>query len=358
MNDSSDPTQSPGAYAASGVDIDAMNRAKRLIGESFASTRRPEVLADVGAFGGLFALKPLGMRDPVLVTSIDGVGTKLKVAFALNRHGSVGADLVAHCVNDILTTGARPLLFLDYLALGDLPPETIALVVAGVAEGCAAAGCALIGGETAQMPGFYPPGEYDLAGTIVGIVERDAIITGRTIAAGDVVIGLPAVGMHTNGYSLARQIFANDDWAAPVPELGMSLGDALLLPHPSYLDPVRRVLDAPVLAGVVRGMAHITGGGLLENIPRVLPDGLSADLDATRWDILPLFRLLQSRGNVAWDEMARVFNLGIGYVLIVSPEQTDAVLDALNDGGALGRIIGNVVARTGEPRVRVEGLPQ
>ncbi len=356
MNEPTNPNS--GAYAASGVEIDALNRAKRLIGESVASTRRPEVLADMGAFGGLFALSPLGMRDPVLVTSIDGVGTKLKVAFALNRHGSIGADLVAHCVNDILTTGARPLMFLDYLALGDLAPETIALIVAGVAEGCAAAGCALIGGETAQMPGFYPTGEYDLAGTIIGIVERDAIVTGKTVAAGDVVIGLPAVGLHTNGYALARQVFAADDWSAVVPELGMSLGDALLLPHSSYLAPVRRVLDDPALAGVVTGMAHITGGGLLENIPRVLPDGLGADLDATRWDVLPLFRLIQRRGDVAWDEMARVFNLGIGYTLLVRPAQANAVLDALNDGGMLGRTIGTVVARAGEPRVRVEGLPR
>ena len=355
MNDSQTPN--PGAYTASGVDIDAMNRAKRLIGEAVQSTRRPEVLADMGAFGGLFALNPLGMRDPVLVTSIDGVGTKLKVAFALNRHGSVGADLVAHCVNDILTTGARPLMFLDYLALADLAPETIALIVAGVAEGCAAAGCALIGGETAQMPGFYPSGEYDLAGTIIGIVERDAIVTGQTIAAGDVVIGLPAVGLHTNGYSLARHIFANDDWHVVVPELGMSLGDALLLPHPSYLDPVRRVLDEVALVGAVTGMAHITGGGLLENIPRVLPDGLGVDLDATRWDILPIFHLIQQRGQVTWAEMARVFNLGIGYTLIVRAPQADAVLDALNAGGLLGRRIGTVVVRTAEPRIQVEGLP-
>ncbi|MBA3824906.1 MAG: phosphoribosylformylglycinamidine cyclo-ligase [Ktedonobacterales bacterium] len=356
MNDFSPPPS--GAYAASGVDIDAMNRAKRLIGESVASTRRPEVLADVGAFGGLFALAPLGMRDPVLVTSIDGVGTKLKVAFALDRHGSVGADLVAHCVNDILTTGARPLMFLDYLALADLAPATIALIVAGVAEGCATAGCALIGGETAQMPGFYPAGEYDLAGTIIGIVERDAIITGKTVAAGDVVIGLPAVGLHTNGYSLARQIFAADDWSVVVPELGLSLGDALLLPHPSYLAPVRRVLDEPALAGAVTGMAHITGGGLLENLPRVLPDGLGIDLDARRWDVLPIFHLLQQRGNVSWDEMARVFNLGIGYCMIVRADRQNAVLDALNEGGILGRVVGSVVPRDGEPRVQLEGLPE
>src|SRR6185437_2764003 len=189
----------PSAYAASGVDIDALNRAKQLISESVRNTRRPEVLADVGAFGGLFALGLLGLRDPVLVTSIDGVGTKLKVAFALNRHDTIGADLVAHCVDDILTTGARPLMFLDYIGLADLPPETIALVVAGVAAGCREAGCALIGGETAQMPGFYPPGEYDLAGTIIGIVERDGIVTGKTTQIGDTVIGLPSAGLHTNG---------------------------------------------------------------------------------------------------------------------------------------------------------------
>ena len=349
------PPPTPGAYAASGVDIDAGNRAKQLMAAAVRSTRRPEVLADFGGFGGLFALNPLGLRDPVLVTSMDGVGTKLKVAFALGRHDTVGADLVRHCVNDILTCGARPLMFLDYLALNAVTPEDAAAVVAGVAVGCRENGCALIGGETAQMPGFYPAGEYDLAGCIIGIVERGDIVSGQAMQAGDVVIGLPAIGLHTNGYSLARQLFANDDWSAVVPELEMSIGDVLLLPHPSYLAPVSRVLNDQALSGAVTGMAHITGGGLVENIPRVVPAGLGVDLDASNWDMLPIFRLIQARGNVPWDEMLRVFNLGIGYVLTVHAEQADAALAHMADAGA--RRIGSVVPRADGACVRVEGLP-
>jgi phosphoribosylformylglycinamidine cyclo-ligase len=343
------------AYANAGVDIDAGNRAKQLIAESVRSTRRPEVLTELGSFSGLFALSPLGLRDPVLVTSIDGVGTKLKVAFALNRHTTIGTDLVSHCVNDILVCGAHPLMFLDYLALADLPPEETAAIVAGVATGCRAAGCALIGGETAQMPGFYASGEYDLAGCIIGITERDRIVTGDAIQEGNIVIGLPSAGLHTNGYSLARHIFAEDDWLTPVPELGESIGDALLRPHLSYLTPVSRVLDDSELMNAIVGMAHITGGGLLENIPRVMPAGLGIDLDATSWEILPIFQLIQQRGQVDWHEMTRVFNLGIGYVVIVRASQADAVLSAMQDIGA--RVIGSVVARPEGECVRVGGLP-
>ncbi len=349
-----DPIPPVSAYAAAGVDIDAMNRAKRLIGESVRSTRIPGVLADFGSFGGLFALGQLGMRDPVLVTSIDGVGTKLKVAVVLGRHDTVGADLVAHCVNDILVCGARPVLFLDYLGVGAVPPDTIARVVAGVAAGCRAAGCALIGGETAQMPGVYDEGDYDLAGCIIGVIERDAIITGERIRAGDIVIGLSARGLHTNGYSLARAAFAGMDWTAPVPELGMNLGDALLLPHQSYLVPIRRILDDPALAAGVTGMAHITGGGVLENIPRILPDGVGVTLDAQCWRIPPIFHLIQSRADVAWEEMARVFNLGIGYTVIVRPDAAPRILAALGDGA---QVIGEVVEHVAGPRVVVEGLP-
>lgn len=344
------------AYAAAGVDIDLGNRAKQLMAEAVRSTRRPEVLADFGAFGGLFALAPLGLRDPVLVSSIDSVGTKLKVAFALGRHDTIGHDIVNHCVNDILVGGARPLFFLDYLGLGAISDPTIAAtVVAGVAAGCRAAGCALIGGETAQLPGIYQPGEYDLAGCIIGIVERAAIVSGEHIQTGDVVLGLPSAGLHTNGYSLARQIFAGEDWSVVHPELGRSIGDELLTVHRSYLAPVRTLLDDPNLAGAVHGMAHITGGGLLENIPRVLPDGLGVDLDARAWEMLPIFRLIQQRGQVDWHEMARVFNLGIGYVLIVAPDQAGALQARLRDAGA--RTVGAVVARTEGERVRVEGLP-
>jgi phosphoribosylformylglycinamidine cyclo-ligase len=345
-----------GAYAAAGVDIDAGNRAKELMRASVRSTHRPEVLTELGGFSGLFALGPLGMRDPILVTSIDGVGTKLKVAFTLGRHDSIGADLVAHCVNDILVCGARPLMFLDYLALGDVAPEHAAAVVAGVAMGCRAAGCALIGGETAQMPSFYAAGEYDLAGCIIGIVERDALVTGEHMAAGDVVVGLPSVGLHTNGYSLARSVFADDDWQTSIAEFGRSIGEELMQQHRSYLVPIRGVLDDAALAGAVTGMAHITGGGLLENIPRVVPTGLGVDLDATRWDILPIFRVIQARGAVEWSEMTRVFNLGIGYVVMVRPDAADAVLERLHDVG--GRIIGTVTTRSSGACVRVEGLPQ
>ncbi len=350
------PEQS--AYAAAGVDIDQGNRAKELMAAAVRSTRRPEVLADFGAFGGLFALGPLGLRDPVLVTSIDSVGTKLKVAFALQRHDTVGRDIVNHCVDDILVCGARPLMFLDYLGLGTLEDPTIAAtVVAGAAAACREAGCALIGGETAQLPGFYQPGEYDLAGCIIGIVERAALVTGEHIAAGDVVLGLPSNGLHTNGYSLARHICADLDWGTSLAELdGATIGASLLAPHRSYLAPIQAVLANPALAGAVHGMAHITGGGLLENIPRVLPNGIGITLDARTWDILPIFRFLQARGQVRWGEMTRVFNLGIGYVVIVAAEQAEEIQAALAPAGA--RIIGAAVARTDStPRVLVEGLP-
>lgn len=356
MQNDATPPPAPGAYAASGVDIDAGNRAKRLMAASVRSTRRPEVLADFGAFGGLFALGPLALRDPVLVASIDSVGTKLKIAFALGRHDTVGQDIVAHCVNDILVCGARPLFFLDYLGLGTIgDPLVAATVVAGVAAGCRANGCALLGGETAQLPGFYQPGEYDLAGCIVGLVERAALITGDRIQPGDVVIGLPSAGLHTNGYALARQAFAGDDWAQPVPELGRSLGDELLTPHRSYLPDLRPLLDDPDLAGAITGMAHITGGGLLENIPRVLPAGLGVDLDAATWTIPPIFRLIQARGNVAWDEMPRVFNLGVGYVVVAAAARAADVLARLAPAG--GWRAGAVVARPEGEAVRIAGLP-
>src|SRR5690348_4366744 len=282
-------SSSADAYARAGVDLDAADEAKRRMRAAARSTHGPRVLAGLGGFGGLFALGELGLRDPVLVSSIDGVGTKLKIAFALDRHEMVGADLVAHCVNDILVCGARPLFFLDYLALGAMDAERAVEVVSGVARGCREAGCALIGGETAAMPGFYASGEYDLAGCIVGVVERDRLVTGEAIRAGDVVVGFPSAGLHTNGYSLARAVFAGEDVAAFVPELGRSLGDELLRPHLSYLRAVEPLLEADL----VTGMAHITGGGLVDNIPRVLPAGLTARLDAVTWDIPPVFRLIQ-----------------------------------------------------------------
>lgn len=345
------PAPAQAAYAAAGVDIDAADRAKRLMRDAARATHGPEVLAGLGGFGGLFALGGLGLRDPVLVSSIDGVGTKLKVAFALGQHESVGADLVAHCVNDILVCGARPLFFLDYLALGTMDAEQAAAVVRGVAAGCRATGCALIGGETAAMPGFYAAGEYDLAGCIVGVVERDQMVTGAAIRAGDAVIGLPSAGLHTNGYSLARSALASLDLRAPVAELGCTLGDELLQPHRAYLDAIRPLLEAQL----VTGMAHITGGGLVDNLPRVVPEELCVRLDAATWEVLPIFRLIQRQGQVSWGEMTRVFNLGLGYIVFCRDHDAEAVLERAAAHGA--RRVGRVEACAKDaPRVMVEGL--
>jgi len=339
------------AYAAAGVNLDAADAAKLWMREAAHATHGPQVLGGLGGFGGLFALADLGLRDPVLVSSIDGVGTKLKVAFALGRHASVGADLVAHCVNDILVCGARPLFFLDYLALGEMAPDVAVEVVRGVARGCAEVGCALIGGETAAMPGFYAAGEYDLAGCIVGVVERDRLVTGADIREGDVVIGFPSVGLHTNGYSLARSVFAGDDLRRFVPELGRTLGDELLQPHRSYFQAVWPLLEARL----VTGMAHITGGGLVDNLPRVLPAHLAARLDAATWEMPPIFRLLQRQGRIGWGEMQRVFNLGLGFIVCCHAEQAGEVLALAGPAGA--RRVGEVVVHgEGEPQVVVEGL--
>lgn len=338
------------AYGHAGVHIDAATRAKELMRQAVQRTFGSEVLTEFGGFSGLFALDLGRTRQPVLVGSMDGVGTKLKVAFALDRHHTVGADLVAHCVNDILTCGARPLFFLDYLAVGEMRPEQVAAIVGGVAEGCRATGCALLGGETAEMPGFYPPGEYDLAGCIVGLVERDEIIDGRTIREGDALIGLPSVGLHTNGYSLARKVFADWDLYETISALGRSLGEELLQPHRCYAPDIHLLRQSIT----VKGMAHITGGGLLDNLPRVLPDGLAARLDAGTWEILPIFRLIQRTGRVDWQEMARVFNLGVGYIIACSAEDTERALQLLPDA----RRIGEVVARGDGPGVVVEELPQ
>ncbi len=342
-------TEEASAYSRAGVHIDAAARAKALMRQAVQSTFGAEVLTELGGFSGLFALDLGRLRQPVLVGSMDGVGTKLKVAFALDRHHTVGADLVAHCVNDILTCGARPLFFLDYLAVGKMRPGQVAAIVGGVAEGCRATGCALLGGETAEMPGFYAPGEYDLAGCIVGLVERDEIIDGHTITEGDALIGLPSVGLHTNGYSLARSVFADWDLREPMPTLGQSLGDELLQPHRCYAPDVNALRQAIT----IKGMAHITGGGLLDNLPRVLPEGLAARLDARAWEVLPIFRLVQRVGQVDWQEMARVFNLGLGYVVICSPDDAERALQLLPDV----RRVGNVIARSGGPGVVVEGLP-
>ena len=325
-------------YRQSGVDIDAGNETVRRIRSLARATFTPGVLSDIGSFGGLFRLDRDRYRDPVLVSSADGVGTKLKVAFMTGRHDTVGADLVNHCVNDILVQGAEPLFFLDYLATGRLSPAVAEAVVAGVARGCRENGCALIGGETAEMPGFYADGEYDIAGFIVGIVERERIVDGRSIVPSDVLIGLPSAGLHTNGYSLARRILfdvcglrADSD----VPELGTTVGDALLAPHRSYLPVIR-----PLLAvGLIKGMAHITGGGITENLPRVLPEGCGAVVDPRAWVVLSIFRVLQERGGIASDEMFRTFNMGIGMILVCARESREDVMRVLPDARVIGAVV-------------------
>jgi phosphoribosylformylglycinamidine cyclo-ligase len=321
-------------YRQSGVDIDAGNETVRRIKSLARGTFTPGVLSDIGSFGGLFQLDRDRHRDPILVSSADGVGTKLRIAFMTGRHDTVGADLVNHCVNDILVQGAEPLFFLDYLATGRLSPEVAEQVVGGIARACRENRCALIGGETAEMPGFYADGEYDLAGFIVGIVEKTLLVDGRAIVPGDVLIGLPSAGLHTNGYSLARRVLfevARFEPDTMVPELGTTVGDALLAPHRSYATEVRPLLDARV----VKGLAHVTGGGMTENLPRTLPEGCAAEIDLHAWSVPPLFGLLQERGEIARDEMFRAFNMGVGLIVVCG-------------AGDAGRTI-EMLARAGEP---------
>ncbi|MFC2020165.1 phosphoribosylformylglycinamidine cyclo-ligase [Chloroflexota bacterium] len=331
-------------YSGAGVDIDAAARAKELLASHVRSTHRPEVLGDTGFFGGLFEFK--GYKQPVLVSSVDGVGTKLKIATVLDKHDTVGIDLVNHCVNDIFTGGAAPLFFLDYIAMGKLVPERVEAIVKGLAGGCREVGCALIGGETAEMPGMYAGEDYDLAGFIVGVVEKDSVITGKTVAVGDAIIGLPSSGLHTNGYSLARKIFGVSPsvLGAHYPELGRTLGEALLEPHRCYYRDLKPQLP------LVKGMAHITGGGLVDNVPRVLPKGMAARFKRKAWEIPPIFGLIQSRGKVAKDEMYRVFNMGIGMVVIVSPGNAERIVKALPQA----RIVGEVVKQAGQERVVID----
>ncbi|MFN4293595.1 MAG: phosphoribosylformylglycinamidine cyclo-ligase [Thermoflexales bacterium] len=317
---------SPSAYAAAGVDIDAGNAAVALMGAAVRSTYTPQVLAGIGSFGGLFDASQLrDMRAPVLVASTDGVGTKVKLAAAFGRYASIGHDIVNHCINDILVQGARPLFFLDYIAASKLDPSQVAAVVSGMAEACRAAGCALLGGETAEMPGVYAEGAFDVAGTIVGVVEREALLPRLSeIAAGDALIGLASSGPHTNGYSLIRKVLA-DRLASAQPD--DPLVEALLAPHRSYLALVARARAA----APIKALAHITGGGFVENIPRVLPPGLRAAIDYSAWPMPPLFTLIQSAGRISDQEMRRVFNCGIGMVMIVAPEHADAIQAALGE---------------------------
>ena len=334
-------------YKGSGVDIatgsEVVERVKRLAKRTFTDG----VLSDIGAFGGLFRPELSGMDEPVLVASADGVGTKLKVAFDAGLHTTVGCDLVNHCVNDILVHGARPIFFLDYFATGQLSPEVSTEVVEGIAKGCKDNGCALLGGETAEMPGFYSDQEYDLAGFIVGLVDRGCIIDGRAIAPGDVIIGLPSTGLHTNGYSLARRILFDElglGLNQEIAEFGCTVGEELLRPHCSYQAVVRPVIDS----GHVKGIAHITGGGLTDNVPRILPAGCTAVIDTQAWPIPPVFDFLRTRGNVPTDDMYRTFNMGIGLAIVCSRVDASAVLTKLISCGEVG------ASRIGEVR---EGAP-
>jgi phosphoribosylformylglycinamidine cyclo-ligase len=339
-------------YKHAGVDIDAGNEVVRRIKGLAKATATRGVVSDLGSFGGLFHLGARGLTDPVLVASADGVGTKLRLAFMSGIHDTIGADLVNHCVNDILVQGAEPLFFLDYLATGRLDPDVAVKIVEGLARACRENGCALLGGETAEMPGFYADGEYDVAGFIVGAVERARVIDGRSIAAGDALIGVPSSGLHTNGYSLARSIVFDRlklSVGDRVADLGTTVGEALLAPHRSYLPLLRPLLADPRIT--IKGMAHITGGGITDNLPRVLPEGTDALVELNAWDVPALFRWLQASGSVPREDMLRTFNMGVGLILVVAAADTATVLGALAAAGEPGAIrIGEITAGSGQVR--------
>jgi len=347
------------AYAGAGVDIDLGNRVKGTLPQLLASTHRPEVLGKVGGFGGLFALDVRKYRRPVLVSSVDGVGTKLKLAFAMDRHDTIGQDLVNHCVNDIAVLGAEPLFFLDYLGTGKLQPKVFTDVIRGFAKACAENGCALIGGETAQMPGFYQAGEYDVSGTIVGVVEKSGMIDGKSIRRGDAVIGVASSGLHTNGYSLARKIFFERLRLKPtsyVPEFGKTVGEELLSVHVSYGPVVQQILRNALrrssrATDVLKGLSHITGGGFVDNIPRVLPAKCDVVIRKGSWEVPPVFQIIQRKGGVEEAELYQVFNMGIGMILIVAPAETAAVMRTLKGAGHKSWIVGEVVQGTGKARI-------
>jgi phosphoribosylformylglycinamidine cyclo-ligase len=329
-------------YADAGVDIDRANRTKKRIKYLAHKTFNRGVLSEIGGFGGLFSIDKTKYVDPVLVSSVDGVGTKLKIAFEMNVHQTIGADLVNHCVNDIAVQGAAPMFFMDYLATGELHPEVAEKVVEGLATACKANGCALIGGETAEMPGFYSGGEYDLAGFIVGVVERERIITGSTVEAGDVILGLPSNGLHTNGYSLARKLlfevggYTLDTY---VNELKGKVGNELLRTHKSYWPIIRKLLAAES----VSAMAHITGGGITENLPRVLPKGVAAVIEVGSWPVLPIFEHLQKLGNVPQDEMLRTFNMGLGMLLVIPSKKFKKAQSVLERAGEKAHTVGRII---------------
>jgi phosphoribosylformylglycinamidine cyclo-ligase len=342
-------------YAQAGVDIDAGNRMVELIKPLVRATARPGADAEIGGFGGIFDLKRVGYRDPVLVAATDGVGTKLKVAIETGRHDTIGIDLVAMSVNDLVVQGAEPLFFLDYYACGRLEPEIGAAVVAGISVGCRESGCALIGGETAEMPGVYQGDDYDLAGFAVGAVERDALLPRTDIVEGDVILGLSSSGVHSNGYSLVRKVIETTGlpWTAPAPFMPkQSLGEAILTPTRIY---VKACLAAIRETNAVKGLAHITGGGFPDNIPRILPKGLGARIDLARVAVPAVFQWLASEGGIAESEMLRTFNCGIGMIVVASPEKADAVVKAFTRAGETVVMLGNIIGASGDTSVAYDG---
>jgi len=335
-------TRSKPKYVLAGVNIEAADKIKKLIARQAQSTFRPQVL-NFGSFGSMFQIK--GYDEPVLVSSVDGVGTKLKIASLLDKNDTVGMDIVKHCVNDIFCCGAEPLFFLDYIAMGKLVPQQVEAIIAGIAQACQQIGCSLIGGETAEMPGIYSQGSYDLVGFIVGVVEKASIIDGSSIVSGDVILGLSSSGLHTNGYSLVRRVFRIEDDPSCLnnfyPELGKTLGEELLQVHLCYYPQLKPVLP------LIKGLAHITGGGLMGNIPRILPQGLAAHLHKGSWNIPPIFKLIQKQGDIEEAEMYRVFNMGIGMTIMCSPQQVTKLTAALPQV----KVIGEVVKAKGKERV-------
>jgi len=332
-------------YALAGVNIGAANKIKKFIAREAKTTFQPEVL-NFGSFGNLFQFK--GYEEPVLVSSVDGVGTKLKIASLLAKNDTVGIDIVNHCVNDILCCGASPLFFLDYIAMDKLRPEQVQGIVSGIAHACKEVNCSLVGGETAEMPSIYVAGSYDLVGFIIGVVEKGRIIDGSSIVSGDIALGLPSSGLHTNGYSLVRRVFGIDDDPSHLhkfyPQLGKTLGEELLMPHRCYYHELKPVLS------LIKGLAHITGGGYGGNIPRILPEGLGVHIDKNSWDIPAVFKLIQQRGNIDEQEMYRVFNMGIGMVLICSSQDTSKIIEALPQVG----VIGEIIKTEREERIRID----
>ncbi|HEU4964419.1 MAG TPA: phosphoribosylformylglycinamidine cyclo-ligase [Bacilli bacterium] len=342
-------------YKAAGVDIDAGNEAVNRMKAHVARTMRPEVATLLGGFGGGFQLDIAKYKQPMLVSGTDGVGTKLKLAFAMDKHDTIGIDAVAMCVNDIVVMGAEPLFFLDYLATGKVVPSTIEEIVKGVADGCEQSGCALIGGETAEMPGMYQDGEYDIAGFTVGVVDKEKMIDIRNVQKGDAVIGLASNGIHSNGYSLVRKLFFGDnDYALNhvFEEIGRPLGEELLAPTRLYVKPILSLLEKHA----IHAMAHITGGGFLENIPRALPEGLSVEIDLGSWPVLPVFHVMQRLGNIAETDLYRTFNMGIGMVLIVPADQADAVIASATELGENAYLIGRVTEGGQDVQLKEQGL--